>query len=92
MGLCYSCWADFTLKMLQGKVRPTRRSHPIPPLLPDMPIFETFPSLFFFSSCREKYDIPDGPIPYHLLLEDQAAKEAEEASREAMEAAIAREG
>ena len=40
----------------------------------------------------EKYDIPDGPIPYHLLLEDQAAKEAEEASREAMEAAIAREG
>ena len=36
--------------------------------------------------------IPDGPIPYHLLLEDQAAKEAEEASREAMEAAIEREG
>ena len=40
---------------------------------------------------REKHGIADGPIPYHLLLEDQAAKEAEEAADAAMEAAIARD-
>ena len=41
--------------------------------------------------CREKHGIPDGPIPFHLLLEDQLAKEAEEAADAAMEAAIARD-
>ena len=46
---------------------------------------------FFRIFCREKHGIQDGPIPYDLLLEDQAAKEAEEAADAAMEAAIARD-
>lgn len=42
-------------------------------------------------ALREKHGIPDGPIPFALLLEDQTAKEAEEAADAAMEAAIARD-